>query len=124
MSGQRGKAQELLNELKQLSSQRDVPAEDIAWVYTGLGDRDLAFVWWQKAYEERAPMMVHLQNDPDSMTFAPTRDSQNWYGGSACHRKVRGRGPSTAVVDQGDGSSSRHGNDRSQRSSSAEVFRR
>ena len=39
LSGQRGKAQEILNELKKLSSQRYVPAQDFAWVYTPGGDR-------------------------------------------------------------------------------------
>jgi tetratricopeptide (TPR) repeat protein len=63
-SGQRAEALELLNELSQLSTQSYVPAEDVAWVYTGLGDKDLAFVWWQKAYEERALEMVHLHSDP------------------------------------------------------------
>jgi TolB-like protein/Flp pilus assembly protein TadD len=63
-SGQRAEALELLNELNHLSTQNYVPAEHIAWVYTGLGDKDLAFVWWEKAYQERALKMPHLQSDP------------------------------------------------------------
>jgi TolB-like protein/DNA-binding winged helix-turn-helix (wHTH) protein/Flp pilus assembly protein TadD len=63
-SGQRGKAKELINELTQRSSQRYVPAQDFAWVYTGLGDREPAFAWWQKAYEERGMRLAFLQGDP------------------------------------------------------------
>lgn len=63
-SGQSGKAKELINELKQLSTQRYVPAQDFAWVYTGLGDREPAFAWWQKAYEERCMRLAFLQGDP------------------------------------------------------------
>src|SRR6266567_6006952 len=39
--GKSGKAQELLDQLKELSKQRYVPALDIALVYTGLGENDL-----------------------------------------------------------------------------------
>jgi len=63
-SGQRGRAKELINELKQLSTRRYVPPQDFAWVYTGLGDREPAFAWWQKAYEARDMRLAFLQGDP------------------------------------------------------------
>jgi hypothetical protein len=37
---------------------------DIAVVYAGLGDRDQAFVWLDKAYDERARPMLGLKVNP------------------------------------------------------------
>ncbi|MCZ6776180.1 MAG: hypothetical protein O7D34_06970, partial [Ignavibacteria bacterium] len=47
--------------------------DDIAIVYIGLGVRDQAFEWMQKAYEERSGSMVFLKVDPvwDSLRSDP-----------------------------------------------------
>lgn len=45
----------------------------IAWVYAGLGEKDQAFKWLEKAYEERDSSMVYLKVDPklDSLRSDP-----------------------------------------------------
>ena len=43
----------MLDELKRVSGQEYVPATSIALVYAGLGEKDQAFAWLEKGYEER-----------------------------------------------------------------------
>jgi hypothetical protein len=42
-----------------------VPPYAIALIYAGLGDKDQAFVWLQKAVEDRSTSMVFLPTDPE-----------------------------------------------------------
>jgi TolB-like protein/Tfp pilus assembly protein PilF len=71
-AGQRGKALDILEQIKALSKQRYVSPIDMAVIYTGLGDRDSAFEWLEKAYQERAariqevsePLFDSLRSDP------------------------------------------------------------
>ncbi len=62
VAGRRREAQETLKELKELSKRRYVSPFEIAMVYTSLGEKDQAFEWLEKAYEERDPNMVWLKN--------------------------------------------------------------
>jgi TolB-like protein/DNA-binding winged helix-turn-helix (wHTH) protein/Tfp pilus assembly protein PilF len=70
--GETGKAMSVLNELKELSRKRYVSPVDMAIVYTGLGDRNSAFLWLEKAYQEHAmriqelpePIFDSLRSDP------------------------------------------------------------
>ena len=48
---QRGKALEILQELLALSKREYVSPYQIAEIYTGLGDMDRAFGWWNKAQQ-------------------------------------------------------------------------
>jgi TolB-like protein/Flp pilus assembly protein TadD len=72
LSGERAKALSVLDELRALSKQRYVSPLDIAIVYTGLGDRNSAFQWLEKAYQERtmriqelpSPIFDSLRSDP------------------------------------------------------------
>ncbi len=64
VSGKRREAQEVLAKLKERSKRKYVSAYDMATVYTGLGDKDRAFEWLQKAYEERSSFLVHVNWDP------------------------------------------------------------
>jgi len=72
LAGERAKALSALDELKALSLQRYVSPLDIAVVYTGLGDRNSAFQWLEKAYQERTmriqelpdPIFDSLRSDP------------------------------------------------------------
>ena len=63
-SGKRAEAQNALDELNKLSERRYVPAYEIAAIYVGLGDKDQAFTWLEKAYEERGGWIVYLKVDP------------------------------------------------------------
>jgi TolB-like protein/tetratricopeptide (TPR) repeat protein len=58
LSGDTRGALELLEELRTIAKRQDVPAAvQIALVYVGLGDKDQAFAWLEKAYEAREPTL-------------------------------------------------------------------
>jgi hypothetical protein len=54
VSGARSEGQKVLEEMRGLSQRRYVPPEYIAVVYEGLGERDRALQWFEKAYAERS----------------------------------------------------------------------
>jgi TolB-like protein/Tfp pilus assembly protein PilF len=60
-SGERKKSLEMIEELKAASEQSFVPALFVALVYAGLEDRDQAFTWLEKAYEERFNRLAYLK---------------------------------------------------------------
>jgi serine/threonine protein kinase/tetratricopeptide (TPR) repeat protein len=70
IAGRRAEAEQALAELKSLSKRRYVSAFPLVWVYVGLGDRDRAFEWLEKAYEERAGRIVYVYGEP---AFNPLR---------------------------------------------------
>ena len=53
LSGKRRHAQQVIAGLIDLSRKQYVPAMDIALIYIGLGDKDRAFEWMEKAYSDR-----------------------------------------------------------------------
>ncbi len=59
----RAEARKVLDEMKGLSLQRYVPPDCIAVVYEGLGERDQALQWFEKAYAERS-MHAWILPDP------------------------------------------------------------
>jgi len=75
VSGQRGKARDVLAELKEISQRRYVPPVFVAAIYTGLGDKDQAFAWLEKAYEDRDESFVGLKVLP---LFDPLRSDQRF----------------------------------------------
>jgi serine/threonine protein kinase/tetratricopeptide (TPR) repeat protein len=65
VSGKKREAQMALDELKELSRRgRYVPMFVFALLYSGLGDKDRAFEWLEKAYEERSPVFEYLEVEP------------------------------------------------------------
>jgi DNA-binding winged helix-turn-helix (wHTH) protein/TolB-like protein len=65
ISGHVSAAQTVLRHLQEQNPQRYVPPYAIALVYAGLGDKDRAFQWLQKAYEDRSTSMVFIRSDPE-----------------------------------------------------------
>jgi len=63
VSGRQEKARSLLNRLLDLRAKRYVDAYLIGVVYSGLGERDKAFEWLNKAYEEHAGQMIFIKVD-------------------------------------------------------------
>ena len=63
----------MIDELKQLSARGYVPSTSIAFVYAGLGDKDQAFAWLEKAYEEHSFQNQWLNVEPrwDSLRSDP-----------------------------------------------------
>lgn len=73
LSGKRDEALKILQQLKLLSKRRYVSPYGIAVVYVGLGEKDLAFDWLQKAVADRSTQLVSMKRDPrmDSMRSDP-----------------------------------------------------
>lgn len=63
-SGNPGEANKILAQLKEQSKHRYVDPYDIARIYIGLGEKDLAFDELEKGYEDRSFGMVQLKVDP------------------------------------------------------------
>jgi hypothetical protein len=66
-------AKRILAQLKEQSKTRYVAALQVALIYAALGDKDQAFIWLEKVYEERrsnlfmlsiAPWFDPLRSDP------------------------------------------------------------
>ena len=64
MSGNRLGATKILEHLAEQSQLRYVSPLNAAIVYLGLGDKDNAFKWLEKAYAERSPDLTTLEVDP------------------------------------------------------------
>ncbi|MGA9770214.1 MAG: protein kinase [Blastocatellia bacterium] len=64
VSGDKARAQQVLDELQERSKQGYVSAYLTAVIYAGLGERDRAFEWLEKAYNERAEFLIYLKTDP------------------------------------------------------------
>ncbi|MFN0108801.1 MAG: protein kinase domain-containing protein [Blastocatellia bacterium] len=64
VSGQQSEARRLLAEIIANPAQHKVPAYDLAIVYTGLGEKEKAFSWLEKAFEERSEYLIFLRVEP------------------------------------------------------------
>jgi DNA-binding winged helix-turn-helix (wHTH) protein/TolB-like protein/Flp pilus assembly protein TadD len=77
MAGRIDEARAVLREMQALAQQRFVTAYGMALVHTGLGQKDEAFAWLDKAFAERSHWLVWLRRDPrwnrlrDDRRFAP-----------------------------------------------------
>jgi TolB-like protein/Tfp pilus assembly protein PilF len=73
VAGNRKEAREMLNQLMGEPNPRYIPALWIARLYSALGEKDKAFQWLQKAYEERSPQLPFLKVDPrlDTLRLDP-----------------------------------------------------
>ena len=64
VSGQAGEAHKVLDELKDISTHRYVAPYNVAVVYAGLGNKDAAFAWLDRAYADRSYLLaVYLNTD-------------------------------------------------------------
>ena len=70
ISGQRIEAEEALRELEALSNQRYVTPVDMAMLHAGLGNREQAIEYLEKAYDEHADRMSWVKVNP---VFDPLR---------------------------------------------------
>ena len=65
ISGQTDRARLLLQALEKPTEKKYVPSYAIALIYAGLGDKDNAVSWLQRAYEDRSTGMAFLRTDPE-----------------------------------------------------------
>jgi TolB-like protein/Tfp pilus assembly protein PilF len=63
-SGVKSRAREILGELEETAKVRYVSPYDIATVYAALGEKDQAFNWLHKAYDERSSWLAYLKVNP------------------------------------------------------------
>ena len=63
VSGRRAEAQKVHDQLTELSKQKYVPALDMV-IYAGLGEKDKAFEWLGKAFEEHALRLAYVKVEP------------------------------------------------------------
>lgn len=64
LAGRRDDATKILNELLELNKQRYVTPAALVNVYIGLGDKERALLWLEKAYEERSNYVAYLNVFP------------------------------------------------------------
>jgi DNA-binding winged helix-turn-helix (wHTH) protein/TolB-like protein len=64
LSGRRQEALEELERVRELSATRHVQALDFATVYASLGEKEKAFEWLERAYEDRSTNLGFLAQDP------------------------------------------------------------
>ena len=70
-SGKRAEARRALDQLQAMKSQTYVSPAYVGLVYLAMGDRDAAFGWMEKGYEDQAEWLLWLPVDP---MFDGTRD--------------------------------------------------
>ena len=72
-SGRRTEATKILEKLEEMSKRSYVPPYDFAVIFAGLGEKDKALEWLQKAYEDRSAYLVYLNVEPiwDSLRSDP-----------------------------------------------------
>jgi TolB-like protein/DNA-binding winged helix-turn-helix (wHTH) protein/tetratricopeptide (TPR) repeat protein len=63
-SGRRADALRVLGELKKRQQAGYVPAGAFVMAYLGLGERDEAFAWLERAYQEQSNLLKYLKVDP------------------------------------------------------------
>jgi TolB-like protein/Flp pilus assembly protein TadD len=64
VSGRKTEARTIIARLQQMSSTRYVPSLYIALIYTGLNEKDEAFRWLNKAFDEHCEYLVYLPTEP------------------------------------------------------------
>jgi DNA-binding winged helix-turn-helix (wHTH) protein/TolB-like protein/Flp pilus assembly protein TadD len=65
ISGHTNQARKVLHDLESRIGQPYVPAYAIALVYAGLGEKDRAISWLEKAFEDRSTSIAFLKLDPE-----------------------------------------------------------
>ena len=63
VAGMADEARKVLEKYK-LKARRGGYGYALALIYTGLGDKDQAFEWLEKAYEDRTEQLIFLKVDP------------------------------------------------------------
>jgi tetratricopeptide (TPR) repeat protein len=74
-SGKTAEARQVLTDLHELETRRYVSPYTVAAIHTGLGEKDQAFKWLERAYEERDVWLMNLKVDP---VFAKLRSDKRF----------------------------------------------
>lgn len=63
-SGKQAEARSELEGLLKLSTERYVPAYNVALIYNGLGERDETLAWLERGFEQRGALLIFLKVEP------------------------------------------------------------
>ncbi len=76
-AGKRDEMKDVLGKLTERAKHQYVPSYWIAVVYVGLGDKDQAFTWLEKAFEDKSSWLVWAKVEPrfDVLRSDQIRDS-------------------------------------------------
>ncbi len=78
VAGKREEAQKVIDHLKELSVHQYVAPYNFAVIYAGLGNKDEAFVWLNRAYQERSYLLTDISRWMSVWTISiPTRALTN-----------------------------------------------
>lgn len=64
-SGRRKEALRIIEQLKEQSKTTYISPFHIGAIYNGLGDKDLAFEWFEKAFKDGSGLIVYLKVEPE-----------------------------------------------------------
>ena len=64
-SGKRAEAMKIIQQLKSQSEKTYISPFHIGAIYNGLGDRDQAFEWFEKAYRDHSGLLIYLKIEPE-----------------------------------------------------------
>jgi len=73
LAGHAEEAHRVLEELRQLAQSKYVPASFVAMLHAQLGEKDAAFEWAGRAFDQRDPNLLRINVDPafDSLRYDP-----------------------------------------------------
>jgi hypothetical protein len=71
LGDRRQEAQKVLDQLNEISKEKYVPALHRAIICAGLGEKDMAFEWLEKAYEEHFMIAVKVNQAFDPLRSDP-----------------------------------------------------
>jgi serine/threonine-protein kinase len=74
-TGRRDAAQAIIVELEKRYAIKEADGRDLAIVYTGLNEKDKAFEWLEKSYQDRSLFLAVLLLEP---LFEPLRSDPRW----------------------------------------------
>jgi TolB-like protein/DNA-binding winged helix-turn-helix (wHTH) protein/Tfp pilus assembly protein PilF len=77
VQGRRKEALQLVDELQRRSNQTYIDPSRLAYIYIALGEKDAAFTWLEKAYQQHSPAMNGLKTD---LVYAPLRSDPRFTG--------------------------------------------
>ena len=69
VTGRRADALKSLQTLDEIEKKHYVSRISRVYVYAGLGDKDKAFEWLEKAYQERSDLLAWFRKDPESKSL-------------------------------------------------------
>jgi tetratricopeptide (TPR) repeat protein len=93
-AGQQKEALQLIKELERGAKNESIRLLPLVWAYAGLGDKEKAFAWLERAYAERRGALIYLNVEP---LFEPLRSDARFQD---LVRRIGLPQPDTAAVER------------------------